>query len=245
MRTRSLALLVLACPSLSSAVVDVSIPSLGDCNQNGILDGKDVTTGLSSDADGDGIPDECCVSECAGADCNRNLVEDVFDIALGTSLDCNCNLIPDECEETVACQPPGSNGRRGGGTFETEAGHPVGPPGYELPVCGQGGTGVAADDLVLTFRGIPPGSDVWIIAGNRTLDLESGVTVMKSGLSFEGAVELCKAAVDAQGRVQFERPAKNLPPGFLAPGDRLSFQCLFVTKGGEGISREYLVTFTP
>ncbi len=62
-----------------------------DCNQNGIGDAIDITSGFSQDTNGNTIPDEC-------EDCNTNGVLDPLDISSGTSLDLNSNSIPDECE---------------------------------------------------------------------------------------------------------------------------------------------------
>jgi len=62
-----------------------------DCNQNGVWDEDDIAMGVSMDANGNGIPDEC-------EDCNGNMVLDDEDIASGTSLDLNENGVPDECE---------------------------------------------------------------------------------------------------------------------------------------------------
>ena len=59
-----------------------------------------------------------------------------------------------------------------------------------------------------------------------------------------GAVELLPVRIFGDGRAYFERPAKLLPPGFLLPGDTVSFRCLFTGKTGAGLSREYVVTFT-
>jgi len=63
-----------------------------DCNGNGSPDGDDIATGVSLDADGNGVPDECQV------DCNGNGVRDGDDIENGTSADCDGNGIPDECD---------------------------------------------------------------------------------------------------------------------------------------------------
>ncbi len=62
-----------------------------DCNQNGVNDDLDITSGRSTDANTNGIPDEC-------EDCNGNGVLDDADIASGLSADVNGNGIPDECE---------------------------------------------------------------------------------------------------------------------------------------------------
>ncbi|MHC4947254.1 MAG: M12 family metallo-peptidase [Planctomycetota bacterium] len=62
-----------------------------DCNGNGVDDVADLAGGTSTDADGNGVPDEC-------EDCNANGVLDDADIAAGTSTDANGNGRPDDCE---------------------------------------------------------------------------------------------------------------------------------------------------
>ncbi|MGD1916148.1 MAG: M12 family metallo-peptidase [Phycisphaerales bacterium] len=69
--------------------VDARLPL--DCNQNGVDDDSDIAAGRSTDANANGVPDEC-------EDCNDNGVLDDADIASGTSSDHNGNGIPDECE---------------------------------------------------------------------------------------------------------------------------------------------------
>ena len=62
-----------------------------DCNRNGISDVIDLAAGSSSDANANGIPDEC-------EDCNANGILDSIDIASGASLDLDANGVPDECQ---------------------------------------------------------------------------------------------------------------------------------------------------
>ncbi|MGE4618431.1 MAG: pre-peptidase C-terminal domain-containing protein, partial [Planctomycetota bacterium] len=50
-------------------------------------------TGVSTDTNGNGIPDEC-----EGADCNNNGIPDNQDIANGTATDCDLNSVPDSCQ---------------------------------------------------------------------------------------------------------------------------------------------------
>ncbi len=63
----------------------------GDCNGNAILDACDITSGYDTDANANGVPDEC-------EDCNGNGVLDPIDIATFASADCNGDGIPDECQ---------------------------------------------------------------------------------------------------------------------------------------------------
>ena len=101
-----------------------------DCNANFISDAEDIVSGLSLDANLDGVPDEC--QDCNGngvldpwdvlsgssqdidgngqpdeceADCNGNGLPDAYDITSGTSLDLWGNGVPDECD--VDCDADG------------------------------------------------------------------------------------------------------------------------------------------
>jgi len=84
-------------PSSTSTTVTLFL----DCNGNMMDDRTDISGGLSTDCDGNGVPDECQNLE----DCNMNGVPDICDVdptdpdGNGTSsLDCNNNDKPDECE---------------------------------------------------------------------------------------------------------------------------------------------------
>lgn len=48
-----------------------------DCNSNGTLDSCDIASGMSDDADGNGIPDECVLAclDCAGGDAEVDVVD--------------------------------------------------------------------------------------------------------------------------------------------------------------------------
>jgi hypothetical protein len=54
--------------------------SLADCNANGIVDSDDISSGRSSDANGNGVPDECDPTDCAG-DINGDGTIDLSDLA--------------------------------------------------------------------------------------------------------------------------------------------------------------------
>jgi len=64
---------------------------VADCNRNSVVDSLDISNATSTDADLNGVPDEC-------EDCNDNSVLDDADIASMTSQDLDLNGIPDECE---------------------------------------------------------------------------------------------------------------------------------------------------
>ena len=55
------------------------LPTIADCNNNGLLDSCEIGNGSQQDCNANGKPDSC-------------------DIAAGTSLDCNANGKPDSCE---------------------------------------------------------------------------------------------------------------------------------------------------
>ncbi|HKQ49065.1 MAG TPA: LamG-like jellyroll fold domain-containing protein [Phycisphaerae bacterium] len=90
----------------------LELPPSNDCNQNGILDECDISSGASQDCNENGRPDECefasmldCNSngimdlcETGGtADCDGDETTDFCEIAAGAD-DCNSNSIPDSCD---------------------------------------------------------------------------------------------------------------------------------------------------
>ena len=90
---------------------NTSAPRIVDCNQNGIPDFCDLSSGAESDVDLDGVPDSCEIDcdrdgipddheiETGGeADCNENGSLDKCDIESAASQDENDNSVPDECE---------------------------------------------------------------------------------------------------------------------------------------------------
>ena len=85
-----------------AASIDITYPTMNDCNDNGVDDACDIINGTSYDDNGNGIPDECEFT-----DCNDNDVADEDDIANGTSEDCNENAVPDECETLSDCNGNG------------------------------------------------------------------------------------------------------------------------------------------
>jgi hypothetical protein len=64
--------------SISGRVCD---GSFADCNANGIVDSDDISSGRSTDADGNGVPDECGPTDCPG-DINDDGTVDLSDLAL-------------------------------------------------------------------------------------------------------------------------------------------------------------------
>lgn len=81
---------------ISSGLIDAPIllsrTGSSDCNNNSRVDGCDISSGISQDCDGNGLPDEC------QPDCNQNGQADVCEITGGFSPDCNHDGIPDECQ---------------------------------------------------------------------------------------------------------------------------------------------------
>lgn len=70
----------------------------GDCNENGALDGCDLSDRSSADCNGNLVPDECDIAAGVEADCNSNATPDRCDIESGVAPDCQPNGVPDECE---------------------------------------------------------------------------------------------------------------------------------------------------
>ena len=81
-----------------------------DCNANGVLDSVELASGIATDCnlnglpddcdadcDGDGLPDDCELA-AGEADCNLNSVPDSCDIALNPALDGDRDGIPDSCQ---------------------------------------------------------------------------------------------------------------------------------------------------
>lgn len=99
-----------------------------DCNQNGVMDDDDLSSGDSLDCNDNCTPDECDLPDCNlndipdecepdtdgdgvidgcdncalfnpdQADCQPNGIGDVCDLDSGASEDCNTNDTPDECD---------------------------------------------------------------------------------------------------------------------------------------------------
>ena len=84
------AVLVLALGTTAAVAVD--------CNNNGVDDAIDISSGTSQDCNHNGKPDECDIASGLLQDCNKNGVPDVCDVQAGTSQDLNGNEVPDECE---------------------------------------------------------------------------------------------------------------------------------------------------
>ncbi|MCO6436715.1 MAG: hypothetical protein J5J06_06470 [Phycisphaerae bacterium] len=74
-----------------------------DCNENGVDDVVDVTSGTSADCNANFLPDECEPND----DCNLNGIQDICDVAAGTSQDCDSNKVPDECQSQADCDANG------------------------------------------------------------------------------------------------------------------------------------------
>ncbi|NBQ14466.1 MAG: hypothetical protein EBU31_07610, partial [Proteobacteria bacterium] len=66
-----------------------------DCNGNNVADSCDIYSGMSNDADSNGIPDEC------QPDCNLNHLPDSWEISTGRVPDYNSDGIPDSCQGAV------------------------------------------------------------------------------------------------------------------------------------------------
>jgi len=92
----------------TEVTVPVQVPSPADCNNNGILDTIDISSGTSLDCNHNFVPDECELAtndcnhnglpddcELAGHDCDGNGVHDSCQLA---NNDCDGNGVPDNCQ---------------------------------------------------------------------------------------------------------------------------------------------------
>ncbi|MEM1165652.1 MAG: hypothetical protein AAGI30_05110 [Planctomycetota bacterium] len=83
------------CELVGGQFLGIAVPCVAngcmDCNLNLVPDAADIAGGLSSDTNGDGVPDVC-------QDCNGNDINDVVELAQGLTPDCNNNDVPDECD---------------------------------------------------------------------------------------------------------------------------------------------------
>lgn len=99
-----------------------------DCNDDDIADAADIALGNSSDANSDGIPDEC-------ADCNQDGVPDAVELAAGAAdvdedgipdscqPDCNANLVPDGYESEGVLNTVDRNGNNIPDSCEPDCNH--------------------------------------------------------------------------------------------------------------------------
>lgn len=78
-----------------------------DCNSNGIADTCEIASGVVTDCNGNGRPDDPLCELIA--DCQNNMTLDACDIASGISTDCDGNEVPDECQLITE---PDCNGNR-------------------------------------------------------------------------------------------------------------------------------------
>jgi hypothetical protein len=107
------------------------LPTIADCNANGLLDSCEIGTGAQPDCNANGKPDACDIASGYASDCNANGVPDTCDIASGTSTDLNANGKPDECsgefivggsgfaniQAAITAAPDGATIRVGAGTY--------------------------------------------------------------------------------------------------------------------------------
>lgn len=73
-----------------------NIDCTADCDLDGLPNSYELSAGLATDCNANGIPDNCD-ADSGGADCNLNGIPDSCDIANGAA-DCNTNGVPDACE---------------------------------------------------------------------------------------------------------------------------------------------------
>ncbi|MFH1419640.1 MAG: S8 family serine peptidase [Planctomycetota bacterium] len=80
-----------------SLIISGASSITSDCNDNGINDLTDISSGTSQDCNGNSFPDECDIVAGVSADCNGNDKPDECDISSGLEEDCNVDFIPDSC----------------------------------------------------------------------------------------------------------------------------------------------------
>jgi predicted outer membrane repeat protein len=73
------------------------LPTIADCNNNGLLDSCEIGNGSQQDCNANGKPDSCDFAAGSSLDCNTNGKPDSCDLAAGTSSDLDGNSVPDEC----------------------------------------------------------------------------------------------------------------------------------------------------
>lgn len=78
--------------TVTEMMVAVAAPAPADCNNNGILDNLDISSGTSLDCNSNFVPDEC---ELATNDCNANGLPDDCELA---GHDCDGNGQHDSCQ---------------------------------------------------------------------------------------------------------------------------------------------------
>lgn len=85
---------------LTGDIVESTIIT-SDCNGNGVPDEKDIVAGTSTDCDGNTVPDECDIAVRPGLDCNDNDRLDACEILSDAGIDCDGNGVPDSCDLAV------------------------------------------------------------------------------------------------------------------------------------------------
>jgi hypothetical protein len=84
-----------ATPNPRNSSTIIHCPGFNDCNNNGVPDNIDISSGSSQDCNTNGVPDEC---ELSSGDCDANGQLDSCEIAANPSLDCNGNGRKDICD---------------------------------------------------------------------------------------------------------------------------------------------------
>lgn len=195
-----------------------------DCNANGKFDTCDILSGVSTDCDRDGHPDDC------EPDCNGNGVADDCDLANGTSVDLNANGILDECEPNRTWFVDASAAAGGDGS----AARPFQSIGAAIPPSISG-------DTVLVRDGVYGGG------GNRNLGLGGRNLVIRS----EHGAAACTIDCQLSGRAflidHFETAAARIQGFTIRNGsnplggairvmssDVTIAECSFVNCGTDG-----------
>ncbi|MCC6951634.1 MAG: lamin tail domain-containing protein [Phycisphaerales bacterium] len=243
-------------------------PGFTDCNNNGISDAIDISSGTSQDCNQDTVPDECQLSgndcnsngvldacELAGNDCNGNGRLDACDIATGLLTDVNVNGISDVCEgaviavcdENATVQPagvrPGANGSANVNIEGVNNGTPTNPP---PALASYGGLRWSIASAIAAF------DTQFGVGGWEVTSAYLSLTQDNAAFTFDGPVDLHHTNNDAQ---DFTVPSGTTPNAnstfFNFPTDfadrQLVLQYDFVrgtggpTGDGDGTREAYLL----
>lgn len=210
-----------------------SLHNLDDCNGDGRVDLCGLQAGSSTDANTNGVPDEC------DPDCNANGAPDDLDVASGESNDCNGNGTPDECEiASGAAQDCNQNGVPDACDLATGAsadcdGNGV-PDGCDVaagaaPDCNQNGVPDACDlargtSADCNGNGVPDGCD---LASGFSADCnENGVpdecdTAAGTSADCDGdnSPDECAGDADGDGVIDGCDQCPNTPGGTAVNAD--------------------------
>jgi len=164
-----------------------------DCNGNSVADPDDLSSGTSEDCNGDGIPDECQISE---DDCNLNGLLDFCEIASGVAFDCNDNGLLDSCDIVAGATDCDADGLMDSCELISGTGTDCNLNG-NLDICdlAAGAVDGNLDGILDSCQGVP------FISGDGNQDGAIDITDAVQILSvlFGNGVSACPFALDSDG----------------------------------------------